>query len=63
LRQGRIPITAGSSSHSSPAKEMPSARRQAFLHTFVAGQKYGVGRDETSPYAFEFDIQSNSYQM
>ena len=24
---------------------MPSARRKAFLHTFVAGQKYGVGRD------------------
>jgi len=29
------------------AKEMPSARRKALLHTFVAGQKYSVRRDAT----------------
>jgi len=52
LTQGRIPITAGPRRHGNPAKEMPSARRKALLHTFVAGQKYGVWRDATRRFCF-----------
>jgi len=28
-------------------------KEQAFLHTFVAGQKYGVGRDATRRFCFQ----------
>jgi len=34
-------------------------KEQAFLHTFVAGQKYGVGRDATRRFWFlSFGTQS-----
>jgi hypothetical protein len=33
-------------------------KEQAFLHTFVAGQKYGVGRDETRRFCINFLILS-----
>jgi len=33
-------------------------KEKALLHTFVAGQKYGVGRDATRRFCFE-DLKKN----
>jgi hypothetical protein len=35
-----------------PGKGDALRKEKAFLHTFVAGQKYGVGRDATAGFAY-----------
>jgi len=41
---GRVPFSSIFKNHRNQAKEIALRKEKAFLHTFAAGQKYGVWR-------------------
>jgi hypothetical protein len=58
MTKGRIPVTAVYRRHGNPAKEMPSARRQAFfVYFFVAAWTKSKASGGTPPAGFAFIIK------
>ena len=61
LTQGRILYFCHILKAMKPGKGVALRKEKAFLHTFAAGQKYVVGRDETRRLCF--DLKSKEQQI